>query len=91
MLGNRSDDPAFRTTLVVAPVSLLKQWKSEIERITDHKLSVFIHHGKDKAKHEKQFKKYDVVVTSTQVSHLQNSLIIVLLILSVLNNIDSRS
>ena len=67
MLGNRSDDPAFKTTLIVAPVALLLQWKEEIERISRNALSVFIHHGKDKAKHHKEFKRFDVVITSTQV------------------------
>jgi hypothetical protein len=34
------------TTLILAPLSLLDQWKREIEEKTDLDLDVFIYHGK---------------------------------------------
>lgn len=47
MLGRRSSDPACKTTLIVAPLALMRQWEREIERkvCRSHRLKVFIYHG----------------------------------------------
>ncbi|KWU44780.1 hypothetical protein RHOSPDRAFT_17334 [Rhodotorula sp. JG-1b] len=65
MLAHPSDRKACKskTTLIVCPVSLMTQWKDEIEKKADGRLRVLIHHGKGKAESRK-LQKYDVVITS---------------------------
>ncbi|KIJ41077.1 hypothetical protein M422DRAFT_229883 [Sphaerobolus stellatus SS14] len=56
-----------RTTLVVVPASLLRQWKEEIEtKCQEGLLKVRIHHGKDKLKATREVRSYDVVIVSYQ-------------------------
>jgi SNF2 family DNA or RNA helicase len=55
-------------TLIVAPLALLAQWKGEIEDKTDGHFSVLIYHGSGKPKKAAEIKKYDVVLTTYQVS-----------------------
>lgn len=47
MLGRRSRNAARKTTLIVAPLALMRQWKNEISnRIhATHKFTVHTHHG----------------------------------------------
>ncbi|KAL7267198.1 hypothetical protein RUND412_010225 [Rhizina undulata] len=57
------DDPMV--TLIIAPVALLQQWKSEIESYTRPRLfDVYIHHGPDKVRSVRSLQKKDVVITS---------------------------
>ena len=70
MMANRSDDPAVKTTLIVAPLALLGQWKLEIEMKTNDVLSVHIYHGYEKAKSKKTLQKADVVLTTYGVRNL---------------------
>lgn len=67
MVSRRSTNPARKTTLIVAPVALLKQWEREIERKlkpgSQHSLSSFIYHGPRKATWEK-LRTFDVVLTT---------------------------
>lgn len=51
MLAHPSDRKACKskTTLIICPVSLMTQWKDEIEKKADGRLRVLIHHGKGKA------------------------------------------
>ncbi|KAI0119693.1 SNF2 family N-terminal domain-containing protein [Daldinia grandis] len=53
-----------KTNLVIAPVSLLKQWEREVEQkiLPGHQLKVFVHHSRKKG--YSQLRDYDVVVTS---------------------------
>lgn len=53
-------------TLIIAPVSLLLQWKEEIlQRIhDDYKLKVAIYHGQTKEKRLREMRQFDVVITS---------------------------
>jgi len=68
LVTRRSDDPRCKTTLIVAPVALLRQWKQEIQQKLKpgprHSLSVFIHHGQSKKKDFDQLRMYDVVLTT---------------------------
>ncbi|KAK6392458.1 hypothetical protein LTR65_003588 [Meristemomyces frigidus] len=68
MVTRRSDDPRCKTTLVVAPVALMRQWKQEIETKIKpgwrHALSVYTHHGQTKKKDFKDLQVYDVVLTT---------------------------
>ncbi|KAK5111963.1 hypothetical protein LTR85_011710 [Meristemomyces frigidus] len=68
MVTRRSDDPRCKTTLVVAPVALMRQWKQEIQTKIKpgfhHALSVYIHHGASKKKTFRELQTYDVVLTT---------------------------
>lgn len=65
MVANPSTDPRCKTTLIVAPLALLEQWKLEIEQKTYGQLNVFVFHGANaKAMTKKELKRYDVVLTS---------------------------
>ncbi|KAK9472019.1 SNF2 family N-terminal domain-containing protein [Dipodascopsis tothii] len=57
---------ACKATLVVAPLSLIAQWKAEINQKAAG-LRVLVHHGSSRTKDENKFKAYDVVVTTYQV------------------------
>lgn len=67
MVSRPSSDPDRKTTLIVAPVALMQQWKREIERMLRpgvHQRSVFVLHGDRRAVTYKDLKKYDVVLTT---------------------------
>ncbi|KAF5656697.1 dna repair rad16 [Fusarium heterosporum] len=53
-----------KTTLIVAPLALLRQWEEEIASKTkfSHRLSVYLHHGKKTTTEE--LLRYDVVLTT---------------------------
>ncbi|KAF3389219.1 hypothetical protein F1880_003858 [Penicillium rolfsii] len=55
-----------KSTLVVAPLALIKQWESEIDDKIEkaHKLRVCLYHGANRAKTSKDLHTYDVVVTT---------------------------
>ncbi|KAF2638353.1 hypothetical protein P280DRAFT_456301 [Massarina eburnea CBS 473.64] len=67
MLANPSRDPTCKTTLIVAPVALIRQWEKEIERHVKphHRLKVYNCHqaGKRGASFDK-LRTYDVVMTT---------------------------
>ncbi|KAI9813004.1 MAG: hypothetical protein M1826_002561 [Phylliscum demangeonii] len=58
-----------KSTLVVAPLALIKQWEKEIDEkvSSSHKLRVYVHHGPQRTKSYQALKKYDVVITTYQV------------------------
>ncbi|KAF8864829.1 hypothetical protein BDZ45DRAFT_581467 [Acephala macrosclerotiorum] len=58
-----------KTTLVVAPLALIRQWELEIkEKVSSsHALRVCVHHGPQRTKRFQDLKKYDVVVTTYQI------------------------
>lgn len=64
--ANPSKDPLRKTTLIIAPVGLMRQWEKEIERHVrpDHRLSVYLYHGKGKNADFSKLRKYDVVLTT---------------------------
>ena len=57
-----------KSTLVVAPLALIKQWESEINTKVEasHKLKVLVHHGPSRTKSSLELKKYDIVITTYQ-------------------------
>lgn len=65
MLVRPSEDPAVKTTLIVAPVALMKQWKDEIDDKVKpgHKLRTFVFHGPLRVTYA-QLASYDVVITT---------------------------
>ncbi|KKP02545.1 hypothetical protein THAR02_05358 [Trichoderma harzianum] len=58
-----------KTTLVVAPLALIRQWETEInERVVkQHGLKVLVHHGPQRTKQPEDLKLYDVVITTYQI------------------------
>lgn len=68
MVTRRSEDPNRKTTLIVAPVALLKQWEREISlRLKpgkEHRLSTYIYHSKAKKAAWEKLKQFDVVLTT---------------------------
>ncbi|RUS21034.1 hypothetical protein BC937DRAFT_93800 [Endogone sp. FLAS-F59071] len=53
ILARRAPARESRTTLVVAPLALIRQWESEILTKTEPKsLSVYVHHGPNRTKGE---------------------------------------
>ncbi|KAI9702173.1 MAG: hypothetical protein M1820_006255 [Bogoriella megaspora] len=67
MVTRKSEDPRCKTTLIVAPVALLRQWKREIEvriKTGKHALSTLIYHGQMRPMKFNDLKKYDVVLTT---------------------------
>lgn len=65
----------FKTPmLVVAPVSLLQNWKRECTKFAPE-LSVIIHHGSSRTGRYKELQKYDVVVMSYSAAVSDSSLL----------------
>ncbi|WVF72421.1 hypothetical protein IAT40_007236 [Kwoniella sp. CBS 6097] len=65
LAANPSQDPKIKTTLIIAPLALLTQWKSEIEsKCTPGLLRVLIYHGQKRPKSANMLKQYDVVLTT---------------------------
>lgn len=60
--------------LVVAPVSLLQNWKRECEKFAPF-LEVFIHHGSKRTGRYKELESYDVVVISYNTAVSDTSLL----------------
>ncbi|KAL4754526.1 hypothetical protein BDW72DRAFT_213929 [Aspergillus terricola var. indicus] len=55
-----------KSTLVVAPLALIKQWESEIKTKVEpsHRLRVLVYHGNARAKATDRLDDYDVVITT---------------------------
>ncbi|KAF8539420.1 SNF2 family N-terminal domain-containing protein [Trichophaea hybrida] len=67
LVSRPSQNEKCKTTLIIAPVALLKQWEREIRKKLkpEHKLSVHIHHGGGKkVKNFSDLAAYDVVMTT---------------------------
>ncbi|KAI9718501.1 MAG: hypothetical protein M1828_006684 [Chrysothrix sp. TS-e1954] len=67
ILARRSEDPAVKTTLIVAPVALMRQWQREIEKkiASRHALKVLIYHTSNKKRLTwANISTYDVVLTT---------------------------
>lgn len=68
MVSRRSPDSSRKTTLIVAPVALMRQWEKEIRtRLKsgrEHRLTTFVMHGANRSATWEQLKTYDVVLTT---------------------------
>lgn len=68
MMANRSTDNACKTTLIVGPVSLLRQWAAELEAKinAENSLKIGFFHGPDRKKFSnfRAIARYDVILTS---------------------------
>jgi SNF2 family DNA or RNA helicase len=65
ILQNPSSDRKMRPTLIIAPTSLILQWKQEIlERVSRDKLRVTMYYGANRIKDPKAFNNFDIILTS---------------------------
>lgn len=68
IMAHMSDDSLCKTTLVVGPVSLLRQWAAEMQSKVkiEHRLKVGFFHGLDKKKLNtfQKMARYDIILTS---------------------------
>jgi SNF2 family DNA or RNA helicase len=67
MLTRPSGDDRCKTTLVVAPKSLLNQWADEIQTRTDPPLQVYVHHAESRQEQvtsSEGLLGFDVVITT---------------------------
>jgi SNF2 family DNA or RNA helicase len=68
LVSRPSEDPKRKTTLIVAPVALLRQWEKEIKvkLKSAHTLSTLIYHSgtKKKGSNFDHLREYDVVLTT---------------------------
>lgn len=66
ILANPSTDPRCKTTLIIAPVALMRQWEKEIERHVkpNKRLSVYTYHGHKKNTNFNKLRTFDVVLTT---------------------------
>lgn len=63
-----ADENDHKITLIVTPLALVHQWVDEIISKTEtDKLRVLKHHGPNRTRDYRVFKRYDVVVTTYQV------------------------
>lgn len=65
----RNKSKSVKTTLVVAPLALIRQWEVEVkEKVSElYTLKVCVHHGPQRTKRFQDLAKYDVVITTYQI------------------------
>ncbi len=77
LVGEREQLDAIAPTLLIAPTSVVSNWRKEIEKFAPQ-LQVMVHHGSDRVKDSKTFKKLslqqDVVITSFALVRLDSKL-----------------
>jgi superfamily II DNA or RNA helicase len=78
LVAERNEDPDAPTTLLIAPTSVLGNWRREIERFAPQ-LRVLVHHGpgraRDAASFHEAISEVDVVVTSYALARLDEKLL----------------
>lgn len=62
--GDQIVEIKSKTTLIVAPVAVIRQWEREAHEKTEKGLKVFVHHGSTRCADGRSLKKYDIVLTS---------------------------
>ena len=67
LVSEREADKTVLPTLLIAPTSVVGNWRKEIEKFAPH-LTVMVHHGSNRSQDEKEFKNiildHDIVITS---------------------------
>lgn len=53
-----------RTTLILAPLAVIRQWEREAKEKVKPRLKVLVHHGPQRAKDASAFAMYDVVIST---------------------------
>lgn len=65
-------DSGTSTSLIIAPLAVIEQWKQECLDKTGHRLKVLVHHGAQRAKCADEFKKVDVVITTYATAAMEH-------------------
>lgn len=55
-----------KPNLVIAPTVAIMQWKSEIEKHTNNKLSVHVYHGASRIENLAALQKFDVILSTCE-------------------------
>ncbi len=67
LVDEKESNPKVPSTLLIAPTSVVGNWRKEIEKFAPH-LQTLVHHGSSRIKDEKEFiaatSNYDVIITS---------------------------
>ncbi|KAG2235394.1 hypothetical protein INT48_005744 [Thamnidium elegans] len=68
--GSRLSDGELhiKATLIVCPVSLIDQWRREIESKTSPKLNVLVYHGSVRTQNPYDLARYDVIISSYAIT-----------------------
>jgi len=61
------------TTLIIAPLAVIEQWKQECVDKTGRRLKVLVHHGPQRAKCVEDLKKVDVVITTYATAAMEHN------------------
>lgn len=73
LVEERNDEGSVPPTLLIAPTSVLGNWRKEVERFAPH-LRVLLHHGPTRVKNADEFQalcaKTDIVVTSFSLARM---------------------
>lgn len=64
MSANLPADKHRRTTLIIAPLALITQWKAEIEEKYSIDYKILLYHGQYERPSKHNIQKYDVVITT---------------------------
>ncbi|KAL2845658.1 SNF2 family N-terminal domain-containing protein [Aspergillus pseudoustus] len=67
MVSRPSSDSERKTTLIIAPVALMQQWKREIQKMIKpgkHQVSIHVLHGDKRSMSFRDLKHHDVVLTT---------------------------
>ncbi|RKP23026.1 SNF2 family N-terminal domain-containing protein, partial [Syncephalis pseudoplumigaleata] len=65
MLANSSPDKRQKTTLIIAPLAVIRQWESECQsKASKGLLSVYVYHGPKRISDPARLRLFDVVVTT---------------------------
>ncbi|KAL1922392.1 uncharacterized protein VTP21DRAFT_9931 [Calcarisporiella thermophila] len=68
VLSKHAENESRRTTLVIGPLSLMKQWQNEfVTKVKRGTIKVYVHHGANRHKDPAKLAQYDVVITTYQV------------------------
>ncbi|OZJ03278.1 hypothetical protein BZG36_03741 [Bifiguratus adelaidae] len=68
ILRRKPETEKRRSTLIVSPLALIRQWESEINtKTTPGDLSVHVHHGPNRTMSAEKLASYDIVITTYQV------------------------
>jgi SNF2 family DNA or RNA helicase len=78
LVAERNEEPGLPPTLLIAPTSVLGNWRKEVERFAPH-LRVLVHHGPARHKGASAFEEAcaqtDMVVTSFVLARLDEKLL----------------
>ncbi|ORX98845.1 hypothetical protein K493DRAFT_257864 [Basidiobolus meristosporus CBS 931.73] len=68
LLTNKPPTSETKSTLIVGPLALIKQWEKEIQtKVEKQAFSVYVHHGPSRTKDPLKLKQYDIVITTYNV------------------------